>query len=132
MPHSFSHFEWPVEFVAGGCRIRFRMRDCGGRRVTARPNLYTVTAQLLKDGQVVAERMDRVGIRKVEVDRTETAGAAWAPEAADGGTRRVDAPPDPASHFVFRVNDVPIMVKAAHWVRSTRSTAGMLNGWIGP
>ncbi len=50
------------------------------------------------------------------MDRTETAGAAWAPEAADGGVRRVDAPADPASHFVFRVNDVPIMVKGANWV----------------
>ena len=28
----------------------------------------------------------------------------------------MDAPPDPASHFVFRVNDVPIMVKGANWV----------------
>ena len=33
-----------------------------------------------------------------------------------GGTRRVDAAPDPASHFVFYVNGEPIMVKGANWV----------------
>jgi beta-mannosidase len=113
--HTFD-LEWPVEFVAGGCRIPVPDARLWWPKGYGEPNLYTVTAQLLKDGQVVAERVDRIGIRKVEVDRTETAGAAWAPEAAESGTRRVDAPPDPASHFVFRVNDVPIMVKGANWV----------------
>ena len=115
VPYTFD-FDWPVEFAAGGCRIPVPDARLWWPKGYGEPNLYTVTAQLLKDGQVVAERVDRVGIRKVEVDRTETAGAAWAPEAADGGTRRVDASPDPASRFVFRVNDVPIMVKGANWV----------------
>ena len=113
--HSFD-FEWPVEFVAGGCRIPVPDARLWWPKGYGEPNLYAVTAQLLKDGQVVADRTDRIGIRHVIVDRTETAGAAWAPEAADGGVRRVDAPADPASHFVFRVNDTPIMVKGANWV----------------
>jgi beta-mannosidase len=113
--HTFD-FEWPVEFVAGGCRIPAPGARLWWPRGYGEPNLYTVTAQLLRDGQVLAERVDRVGIRKLVVERTETAGAAWAPEAAQGGTARVDAPPDPASHFIFRVNDVPIMVKGANWV----------------
>ena len=113
--HEFS-FDWPLEFIAGGCRIPVPDARLWWPKGYGDPNLYTVTAQLLKDGQVVAERTDRIGIRKVVVDRTETAGATWAPEAADGGVRRMDAPADPASHFVFRVNDTPIMVKGANWV----------------
>ncbi|MEJ5200312.1 MAG: hypothetical protein WHX53_15440, partial [Anaerolineae bacterium] len=113
--HAFT-FDWPLEFIAGGCRIPVPGARLWWPKGYGEPNLYTVTAQLVKDGQVVAERADRIGIRKIVVDRTETAGAAWAPEAADGGVRRVDAPPDPASHFVFRVNDTPIMIKGANWV----------------
>ena len=66
---------------------------------------------------MLAERTDRIGIRKLVVDRTETAGAALVarPRRA-AGAARVDAPPDPASHFVFRVNGEPIMVKGTNWV----------------
>jgi beta-mannosidase len=113
--HTFA-FDWPLEFIAGGCRIPVSDARLWWPKGYGEPALYTVTAQLLKDGQVVAERTDRIGIRKVAVDRTETAGAMWSPEAADGGVRRVDAPADPASHFLFRVNDVPIMVKGSNWV----------------
>jgi len=114
-PHTFI-FDWPLEFIAGGCRIPVPDARLWWPKGYGEPNLYTITAQLVKDGQVVAERTDRIGIRKVVVDRTETAGAAWAPEAADGGVRRMDAAADPASHFVFRVNDAPIMVKGSNWV----------------
>ncbi len=113
--HTFD-FEWPVEFVAGGCRIPVSGARLWWPKGYGEPNLYTVTAQLVHRGQVLAERIDRIGIRKLAVERTETAGAAWAPEATEGGTARVDAPPDPLSHFLFRINDAPIMVKGANWV----------------
>jgi beta-mannosidase len=109
-------YDWPLEFIAGGCRIPVPDARLWWPKGYGEPALYTVTAQLVQDGQIVAERTDRIGIRHVVVDRTETAGAAWAPEPADGGVRRMDAPADPASHFVFRVNDVPIMVKGSNWV----------------
>jgi beta-mannosidase len=113
--HTFT-FDWPLEFIAGGCRIPVPDARLWWPKGYGEPNLYTVTAQLLKDGQIVAERTDRIGIRKVIVERTETAGALWSPAAADGGVRRADAPADPASHFLFRVNDTPIMVKGSNWV----------------
>ena len=113
--HTFE-FEWPVEFVAGGCRIPVPGARLWWPKGYGEPNLYTVTAQLCRDGHVLAERVDRIGIRKLVVDRTERAGAAWSPRGAAGGVTRVDVPPDPESHFVFIVNDQPIMVKGANWV----------------
>jgi beta-mannosidase len=113
--HAFD-FEWPVEFVAGGCRIPVPGAWLWWPKGYGDPALYTVTAQLCRDGQVLAERIDRVGIRKLVVDRTATAGQPWSPGPAAPGTARVDIPPDPASHFVFVVNGEPIMVKGANWV----------------
>ncbi len=43
------------------------------------PALYTVTAQLLHHDQVVAERTDRIGLRQVDVKRTEIAGTSVGP-----------------------------------------------------
>ncbi|MCD6290434.1 MAG: glycoside hydrolase family 2, partial [Anaerolineae bacterium] len=113
--HTFD-FEWPVEFVAGGCRIPVPGARLWWPKGYGEPNLYAVTAQLCQNGQVVAERVDRVGIRKLVVDRTETAGTAWSQPAAAEGTSRVDVPPDPQHHFVFYVNGEPIMIKGANWV----------------
>jgi beta-mannosidase len=121
--HAFE-FEWPVEFVAGGCRIPVPGAQLWWPRGYGQPNLYTVAAQLCRGDQVLVERVDRVGIRRLVLDRTETAGASWVPRAAaDGpalslskGLARVDVPPDPGSHFIFSVNGVPIMVKGANGV----------------
>lgn len=113
--HTFA-YEWPTEFVADHCHIRVPDARLWWPKGYGEPHLYTITAQLCQDGQVVAERVDRVGIRKVVVDRTETAGAIWSPAAADTDVARVDAAPDPASHFVFYVNHEPIMVKGSNWV----------------
>jgi beta-mannosidase len=65
---------------------------------------------------VLAERTDRIGIRKLIVDRTATAGAARSQPPAGTGVARLDAAPDPASHFVIYVNDTPIMAKGSNWV----------------
>lgn len=113
--HAFE-FEWPVEFVAGGCRIPVPGARLWWPKGYGDPNLYAVTAQLCQNDRVLAERVDRVGLRKLLLARTETAGGAWSPEAAGEGTRRVDMPPDPDSHFVFTINGEPIMVKGANWV----------------
>lgn len=113
--HTFA-CEHPVEFIADQCDIAVADARLWWPRGYGEPNLYTVTAQLCYRGQVVDERVERIGIRKVVVDRTETAGAAsGAPEAA-ASRARLDQPPDPASHFVFYINDTPIMVKGSDWV----------------
>jgi beta-mannosidase len=113
--HTFD-FEWPAEFLADGCRIPVPGARLWWPKGYGEPNLYTVTAQLCRDGQAVAERADCIGIRRLAVDRTATAGQTWSPQAAAGGVTRLDTPPDPASHFVFYVNGEPIMVKGANWV----------------
>ena len=62
------------------------------------PNLYQVTTQLLQDDKVMASREDSVGIRKLELIRTETTS--------------IEKP----GQFLFKVNGVPILVKGSNWV----------------
>jgi len=112
--HRFE-YEWPVEFVAGGCHIPVPGARLWWPKGYGEPNLYTITAQLCRGDQVLAERTDPIGIRKVELHRTETAGLPWTPRPA-GGNGRVDTPPDPESHLYFTVNGEPIMVKGSNWV----------------
>ena len=59
-------------------------------------NLYRVTTELLLEREVVDSRTDRIGLRTIELRRTETAGK-------DGD-------------FRFIVNGVPILVKGSNWV----------------
>ena len=42
--HSFS-FDWPIEFVAGGCRIPIAGAQLWQPRGYGQPNLYVVTTQ---------------------------------------------------------------------------------------
>ncbi|NLE99484.1 MAG: glycoside hydrolase family 2, partial [Anaerolineales bacterium] len=113
--HCFT-FEWPIEFIAGGCRIPVQDARLWWPKGYGQPNLYTVTATLLQGERVLAERTDRIGIRSLEVRRTERAGQARSARPAAEGMCRWDEPADPASHFVFVVNGEPIMVKGANWV----------------
>jgi beta-mannosidase len=112
--HAFD-FEWPVEFLVGGCRIPVPGARLWWPQGYGAPNLYTVIAQLRKDGQVLDERTERIGFRTVVVDRTPTAGKAWSYEPA-GDASRIDVPPEPDSHFMIYVNGEPIMVKGSNWV----------------
>ncbi len=71
---------------------------------------------LLYKGKVVAARTDRVGIRKLVVERTELAGKPVMLEPSGAGRVRIDTAPDPQSHFIFSVNGVPIQVRGTNWV----------------
>jgi beta-mannosidase len=113
--HAFS-YEWPVEFLVDHCAIPIPGARLWWPAGYGAPDLYTVTAQLCRDGQVLAERVDQVGLRRLVVDRTELAGAPWQPEPASGLPARLDSPPDPASHFVISVNGERTMVKGTNWV----------------
>ena len=113
--HGFD-FDWPIEFIAGGCAIPVREARLWWPHDYGRPDLYTITTRLLQRGEVLAERVDRVGIRKLVVERTELAGRPWQPPVLESLPARYDTVPDPTSHFVIRVNDVPIMVKGSNWV----------------
>ncbi len=109
-------FEWPIEFIAGGCAIAVHGARLWWPHGYGQPNLYTVTTRLIQRGKVLAERVDRLGIRKLEIDRTELAGRAWQPPVLASLPARYDTEPDPASHFLVRVNGVPVMVKGSNWV----------------
>ncbi len=113
--HSFSR-EWPAEFVAGTCRIRVPDARLWWPRGYGEPNLYAVTARLCRDGDVLAERIDRIGLRTVVLDRTGTVAPRPPQGKPDAGPARLDTPPDPAGHFVFYVNGEPIMIKGPNWV----------------
>lgn len=113
--HNFE-YEWPVEFLAGGCSIPIS----GGRlwwpKGYGDPDLYTVKAQLLQHGHVVAERTDRIGLRKVVLKRTEKGTTKNKIQDAQIGIRQWSVPPDSEAHFLFLVNEEPIMIKGANWV----------------
>ena len=61
-------------------------------------NLYDVTTTLICGGETIAERRDTMGIRTVELERSEV---------TDG---------EGSGRFLFRVNGQPILVKGANWV----------------
>jgi beta-mannosidase len=61
-------------------------------------NRYEVTTQLLQNGKVIASRRDMIGIRKLELIRTETSS------------------PEKPGQFLFQVNGVPILVKGSDWL----------------
>jgi beta-mannosidase len=93
-----SRFSETVEarFTAGATGIDIASPKLWWPRGYGDANLYAVTTELLMDGQVVDSRTDRIGLRTIELRRTETAGA-------DGD-------------FRFIVNGVPILVKGSNWV----------------
>jgi len=108
--------EWPVEFTADGCLIEIPGAKLWWPKGYGEPNLYTITAQLCREGKVLAERVDRIGLRKIVVDRTDLAGLPWMPESAHNLPARIDTPPDPEYHFVIYVNGEPVQVKGTNWV----------------
>lgn len=61
------------------------------------PNIYDVTAQIYKDGELVHEEKTHFGLRTVSLDRTDT---------TDGVN----------GQFRFLINDVEIMCKGSNWV----------------
>jgi beta-mannosidase len=91
-------FKQKLEFVAG----RFEGEVANPRlwwpHGYGDPNLYNVTTQLLQNDKVIASREDTVGIRKLELIRTETTS------------------PEKPGQFLFKVNGVPILVKGSNWV----------------
>jgi len=61
-------------------------------------NLYDVSIQLTLSGEVLAERRERIGIRKAELIRTDTT--------------TIEEP----GEFLFKINNEPIFCKGSNWV----------------
>jgi len=113
--HSFQ-YDWPLEFIVDGFNIPVAGAKLWWPVGYGEPDLYTVKAQLLRADQVLAERTDRIGIRKIIVDRTELAGQVRSAEPASRCPEQVDIPAFSDSHFVITVNKIPILIKGTNWV----------------
>lgn len=87
-----------VEFCAGKFTVDVSNPRLWWPKGYGSPNLYHVTTQLLRNGRILATREDLVGIRTVELLRTDTT--------------RVEKP----GQFLFKVNDTPILCKGSNWV----------------
>lgn len=111
---SFEH-EQPLEFVADDCRIRIPGARLWWPRGYGEPSLYTIRARLCRGGKPLAERVDKVGLRRIEVQRTEGPSRLCPQGEPAAGTARIDVDPNPESHFLVRCNGVPIMVMGANW-----------------
>jgi len=87
-----------LEFTAGRFEIDVKNPKRWWPRGYGDPNLYQVTTEILQNGNVIASRVDTLGIRKLELIRTETTSA------------------EKPGQFLFKVNGVPILVKGSNWV----------------
>jgi beta-mannosidase len=94
---TFSHLHH-LEFSAGRFSIPVANPRLWWPRGYGEASLYKVTTQLLQGEKVLATREDTIGIRKLELIRTET------------------TTPDKPGQFLFKVNGVPILVKGSNWV----------------
>ena len=94
---TFSHLH-KMEFSAGRFTFSVPNPRLWWPRGYGDANLYKVTTQLLQGEKVLASRQDAIGIRKLELIRTEIT--------------TVEKP----GQFLFKVNGVPILVKGSAWV----------------
>ncbi|PJB28341.1 glycoside hydrolase family 2, partial [Candidatus Desantisbacteria bacterium CG_4_9_14_3_um_filter_50_7] len=88
----------PLYFVTGWETIDVQNAKLWWPRGYGRQNLYEVKAELMKDGKVVDRRCDRVGLRTMELVRTD-----------------ITTITNPGE-FLFKCNGVPIMCKGSNWV----------------
>ena len=58
--HSFE-FDWPLEFIAGGCSIPVPQPRLWWPKGYGQANLYTISARLYRGETLLAERKDQIG-----------------------------------------------------------------------
>jgi beta-mannosidase len=83
-------------FTAGERRIRIAGPKLWWPKGYGAANLYDVSVELLRNGTVVDDRHDAVGIRTVTLERTATAGEE--------------------GEFRLLVNNVPVFCRGSNWV----------------
>jgi len=108
-------YEYPIEFSAGNCVIPIPNPLLWWPRGYGQANLYQVKVQLMRDDEVLAERVEQVGLRTLELQRSLThsqTGFHWNGSAP----ARVDSIADEKGRFIFVVNGEPIMIKGTNWV----------------
>lgn len=89
-------FEFLVEFITGHITINLKDPLLWWPKGYGEPNLYEVKCELIHNGKILDERIDRIGIRTVHLERTET--------AEQEGT------------FRFIINGIPVRLRGSNWV----------------
>jgi beta-mannosidase len=113
--HEFQ-YTWPVSFITGRCKIQIRDPRLWWPRGYGLPNIYTLAVRLKRQGETLAERVDKIGLRTIDIKRTGLAGPSWKPETVNHSPQLVDQAFSPDGCFVVEVNKVPIMIKGTNWV----------------
>lgn len=90
--------EQPVYFAYGSFSLSVAKPKLWWPSGYGKPHLYQVKTRLKREGAVLAEKDCTVGIRTVELERTDTTDQASPGE------------------FLFRVNRKPIWIKGTNWV----------------
>jgi len=93
----FEHIS-PCLFTAGFTKIKIPNAKLWWPKGYGEPNLYSITCELLKGDKVMNSRDDKIGLRKVELVRTD-----------------ITTSTNPGE-FLFRCNGIPIMCKGSNWV----------------
>lgn len=88
----------PARFVSGESWLHVPQAKLWWPAGYGDANLYEVTCELLHDGRVVDRRTDQIGLRQVELVRTDV------------------TTPEQPGEFLFRCNGEPIMCKGSNWV----------------
>ncbi|MCX7795324.1 MAG: glycoside hydrolase family 2 [bacterium] len=88
-------FEFPVEFITGHIAINLKDPLLWWPKGYGEPNLYEVKCELIYDGEILDEKINKIGIRTVHLERTET---------AEEGT------------FKFIINSIPVRLRGSNWV----------------
>lgn len=91
-------FTEAVRFCAGSMRFRVTEPQLWWPRGYGEANLYEIHVEVLQQGRVLTERRETIGIRTVELVRTDI-------------TTREEP-----GEFLFKVNDTPILCKGSNWV----------------
>lgn len=89
-------FEFPVEFITGHINIILKDPLLWWPKGYGEPNLYEVRCELIHNGEILDEKTDRIGIRTVHLERTESA-------EEDG-------------IFRFIINGIPVRLRGSNWV----------------
>ena len=91
--------EYPANHFHQKFTLEVENADLWWPRGFGEPSLYDATVELLnEDGEIVARRSERIGLRTVELVRDDVYG------------------PDRPGQFLFKVNGEPIYIRGSNWV----------------
>jgi len=88
----------PVKFTSGFETVRIKNPELWWPKGYGKPNLYKIVCRLLKEKKVLDTRTDHIGIRRIELIRTDI------------------TTPEKPGEFLFKCNGVPVMCKGSNWV----------------